>query len=107
MLLWGAISLFSPFCAFVMWYSNKDMPIGDILAAMPIAALLSEWYVTGNKNIILLTAYLVMIIFLLIYVPQKAKRCLTVMPIAAIITLFLIKTGLMDFVCKGLLNIYY
>lgn len=90
-----------------MWYSNKDMPIGDILAAMPIAALLSEWYVTGNKNIILLTAYLVMIIFLLIYVPQKAKRCLTVMPIAAIITLFLIKTGLMDFVCKGLLNIYY
>ena len=105
MILWGSISLISPFCAIIMWYANENKRSGEILAALPIALLLSEWFVTGDGNLILLLAYLVMIVLILIVVSQNIKRCMAIIIFAMIITFILINTGFMDFICRELLNI--
>lgn len=88
-----------------MWYAKGNKSIANILAAAPIVALRTEWYITGRENILLLTFYIGMIVCLLIYVPKKAKRCLPVILIAAGITLVLIRAGWMDLIYGGLLNI--
>lgn len=104
-ILWSIISIFSPICAAVMWYAKGNKSIANILAALPIIALCTEWYITGRENILLLTFYICMIVSLLIYVPKKAKRCLHVILIAAVITLLVIRAGWMDLIYGGLLNI--
>lgn len=103
--LWSIISLFSPICASVIWYAKENTSIANILAALPIAALCTEWYITGIENVLLLVTYLCMIVCLLIYIPKKPKRCLPIILIALTITLLLIKSGWMDLIFGGLLNI--
>ncbi|QHI72917.1 hypothetical protein [Aminipila terrae] len=104
-ILWSFISIFSPICAAAMWYAKGNKGIANILAAAPIVALCTEWYITGRENILLLTFYICMIVCLLICVIKKAKRCLPVLLIAAVITLLLIRVGWMDLIYGGLLNI--
>lgn len=104
-ILWSVISLISPICAIVIWYEKENKSIANILAAFPITALCTEWYITGSENLLLLVIYLCMIVCLLIYVPKKAKRCLPIILIAVAMTLLLIKTGWMDLIYGGLLNI--
>lgn len=104
-ILWGSISLISPFCAFVIWYSHQNKRIANILAALPIVALITEWYITGSENILLLMTYVCMIICLLICVPKEGRRRLPIILITAVMTLFFIKTGLMHFIYGELLNI--
>ncbi|MCB6611121.1 hypothetical protein V3C10_18775 [[Clostridium] symbiosum] len=105
MILWGSISLISPFCAFIIWFSNERNRAAAILGALPIAVIFAEWYVTGSENNLLFIAYLSMIICLLLFVPGTAKKRLSVLLYAAVMALLLIKTGLMDFICRELLNI--
>jgi hypothetical protein len=104
-ILWGAISLISPVCAVLMWYMNEDKWIANIISALPIVVLCTEWYLTAMKTIFLLfIAYLCMIICLLIYIPKNRWQCLSIILIAAIMSLILIKTGLMNYI-YGLLNV--
>lgn len=104
-ILWSIISLISPICAAAMWYAKENRSIGNILAALPIIELCTEWYITGRENILLLVTYLCMIVCLLIYIPQKVKRYLPIILITTVITLLLIKTGYMDLLYEELLNI--
>lgn len=116
-ILWSAVSLLSPFCAFIIWYagisirtstrpaSRWNKAAADSLAALPVAFIFSEWYVTGWKNTALLIAYLAMIICLIIYVPGTARRRISVMLTASVTTLLLTLTGFMDYICGKLLNI--
>lgn len=104
-ILWGTISMISPLCAVAIWYANQKNLIGNILAALPIVVLCTEWYITARENILLLIVYLCMIVCLLIYVPKDRKHFLLTILITAIMTLFLVKTALMYSVYEVLLNI--
>lgn len=104
-ILWSIISLISPICAVAMWHAKDNNGIANILAALPIVALCTEWYITGSENTLLLVIYLCMIVGLLLYVPKEMKRCLPIILIAAIMTILLIKTGWLELIYGGLLNI--
>lgn len=104
-ILWGIVSLVSPICGTVMWYAHDNKWTANILASLPITALCTEWYITGRENILLFVVYLCLVLFLLRYVPKKARQCLPVILIAAVMTLLLIKIGLMDFIYGSLLNV--
>jgi hypothetical protein len=104
-ILWSIISLISPICAVVMWHAKENNGIANIIAALPIVALCAEWYITGSKNTLLLVIYLCMIVCLLLYIPKEMKRCLPIILIAAIMTILLLKTGWLELIYGGLLNI--
>lgn len=104
-ILWSIILLISPICAAAMWYAGEDRSIANVLAALPIIALCTEWYITGRENILLLVTYLCMIVCLLIYVIRKVKRYLPIILITVVMTLLLIKTGCMNLIYGQLLNI--
>lgn len=104
-ILWSSISLISPMCAAVMWHAKETKRIANILAALPIVVMCTEWYITGSENTLLLVIYLCMIVCLLICVPQKVKRSLPIIVIAAVTTILLIKTGWMELIYGRLLNV--
>lgn len=103
--LWSMISLISPFCAAAMWHAKENSSIANILAALPITALCTEWYVTGREDILLQISYLGMIVCLFIYVSKNVKRCLPIILITIIMTWLLIKTGCMELIYGEFLNI--
>ncbi len=104
-ILWSTFSLISPFCAVVMWHTKENKSISNILATLPIVIMCTEWYITGNENILLLMIYLCMIICLLLCITKELKRCLPIILIAAVITVLLIKTGWLELIYAGLLNL--
>ena len=106
-ILWAIVSLVSPICAAIMWYAHQNKWFTNILAALPIVALCTEWYITGSVNILLLPLYSFMIILLLMFVPRKKRQCLPIILIATVMTFLLLKSGLMDFIYGKLLNAHY
>lgn len=104
-ILWGLISLVSPFCGAIMWYAHTEKWFSNILAALPVTALCTEWYLTGKENILLLLTYLCMSVSLLRSIPRCRKQWIPVAVIAAAVAFILTGTGVMNFVFEELLNI--
>ncbi len=106
-ILWSIVSLISPICGAIMWYAHQRNWFTNILASLPIVALCTEWYITGEVNRLLLPVYLLMIILLLVFIPQKKRQCLPIILISTVITFLLLKTGLMEIIYRNLLNAHY
>lgn len=106
MVLWGIISLISPICGAIIWNVRGNGGISCVLAALPITILFTEWYLTGNENGLLFTAYACMAVFLMIFIFQNMKQCLSILIITVILSFILIKTGAINYLYVRLLNIW-
>lgn len=86
-ILWGAISMITPLCGFLMWQVHRKGHYTNLISSLPFSIFFSEWYLTAfsawNWNVkdklLLLTAYLFFSISLLAVIPTNKKRLCSLM----------------------------
>lgn len=103
-LLWGAISLITPVCGFVMWYILENKLISSILAALPLVALFTEWYYTSKYDLLILAVYMLMAIHLLMISPS-IKQQLLILLFAVLMSFLFIQAGFLYTLYEHLLNV--
>lgn len=97
-IFWSLCALATPIYAFVMWFARGRSLFSDFCAAIPIAAISSEAYISCKSNLLLLSIYVCLIIVLLFI---NKKRYIYVCIISLILSLILIKTSLLTFLFGG------
>lgn len=97
-IFWNLCVLITPIYAFVMWFARGRSLFSDFCAAIPIAVISSEAYISCKSNILLQSIYVCLIIVLLF---NNKKRYMYVCIMSLLLFLVLIKTNLLTFLFGG------
>jgi len=81
MILWGIVSMATPFCGFLIWHIHKKKHYANWIASLPFTLFFTEWYLTVfaerylmvEEKLSLLIVYIGMTFSLLAVVPAKKR----------------------------------
>ncbi len=97
-IFWSLCALLTPLCGFVVWFAHGEGLFADFCAAIPIAVIASEAYVSCESDLLLQAVYLCWIIILVVI---RKKRYLSVCILSLILFLILVKINLLKFLFGG------
>lgn len=111
-IFWSICGVISPVCAYIMWYARGNGLFSNIVSALPITVLLVEGFELRNAYLPIHThyylipwligIYLIMIVGLLLFTPNKKMKFLGILPIAIILTLIIIKFTIFGWIFGGM-----
>lgn len=100
-IFWSICAAVTPICAYVMWYARGSGFLSNIILALPITVLLAEGFGLRDAYLPIHThyylipwlmgLYFIMIIVLLLIIPRSKVQVMTVLPVAIVLSLVLIK----------------
>ena len=115
MILWGGISMITPFCGFLFWHVRKNKHYVNLIASLPLILFFTEWYLTAFTvwywntvdKLLLFIAYLCMTLSLLAAIPTNRKRLFSLLYglFFSIIFIWLVQTGVVVNLYELLLNV--
>ncbi|MBM6386000.1 MAG: hypothetical protein JSY10_18745 [Paenibacillus sp.] len=111
-LFWGLCAVISPICAYLIWYARGVGGFSYLMASLPITVLLVEGFELRNAYLpvhthydlipLLMGVYLIMVTFLLIFIPRIKMRILVILPIALILSFMMIYFNVLGLIFGGL-----
>jgi len=118
MILWGVITMVTPFCGFLIWHIRKKSHYANFISSLPFTVFFTEWYLTAftcrdwvfstvRDELLFGIAYLCFIFSLLMVVPTNKKRLFSLLYgiLTSIILIQLIQAEIIANPYEKLLNI--
>lgn len=100
-IFWSLCALITPICAYIMWFARGRSLFSDFCAAIPIAVISSESYLSCKSDLLLQGIYLCWVIVLMVLLPRNSKHYICVCIISLMLFWLLIQTRLLSSLFGG------